>query len=83
MTTNQSIKAKIGIKAIEAMQPHSILWDATVPGFQRKTAVFKRSDVLSRLPHIGGNPAMAALGALRRMDAGTSAKGSSESAARP
>ena len=36
MTTNQSIKAKIGIKAIEAMQPHSILWDATVPGFNAR-----------------------------------------------
>ena len=36
MTTNQSIKAKISIRAIEAMQPHSILWDATVPGFNAR-----------------------------------------------
>jgi hypothetical protein len=33
MATNHSIKTKIGIKVIEAMQPHAIIWDTLVPGF--------------------------------------------------
>jgi hypothetical protein len=36
MVTNQSIKAKIGIRTIEAMQPHSIIWDEKVPGFNAR-----------------------------------------------
>ena len=33
MATNHNVKTKIGIKVIEAMQPHSIIWDTLVPGF--------------------------------------------------
>jgi integrase len=33
MATNQSIKTKISIRAVEAMQPHSIIWDKQLPGF--------------------------------------------------
>jgi site-specific recombinase XerD len=39
MTINQSVKSqrtKIGIKAIEAMQPHSIVWDEKIPGFNAR-----------------------------------------------
>jgi integrase len=39
MPINQSIKSqrtKIGIKAIEAMQPHSIIWDDKIPGFNAR-----------------------------------------------
>ena len=36
MAINQSIKAKIGIRTIEAMQPHSIIWDEKVPGFNAR-----------------------------------------------
>ena len=36
MTTNQRQRTKIGIKAIEAMQPHSILWDTAIPGFNAR-----------------------------------------------
>ena len=33
MTINQSQRTKIGVKAIEAMPPHSIIWDTAIPGF--------------------------------------------------
>ena len=36
MTTNQRQRTKIGIKAIEAMPSHSILWDTAIPGFNAR-----------------------------------------------
>ena len=60
MTTNQSKRTKIGIKAIEAMQPHSIIWDATVPGFNARRQISNVVTLSSRLPDIGRHPAMAA-----------------------